>query len=229
MSVTDVDPTFRDPLEKASFESVAVYRSLNRLAVWSLALAILSLAAFLFPMLLILPAVGAALGWSAIRSIRRYPEEYSGLLVARIGAAGCAAVLIGAAATHATVYALEVPEGYQRISFYQLQPDDDSKSPIPPEAKALDGKKVFIKGYVYPDGQQSNIRRFVLVPDRGTCCFGGQPKLTDMVEVTIKTDDRIRYSYQMRKLAGVLRVDERLKPVSGLGGVYYQLDAEYVK
>ncbi|MBW3598309.1 MAG: DUF3299 domain-containing protein [Planctomycetes bacterium] len=229
MSLTDVEPTFRDAPAQAGFESVAQYRTLNRLAVWSVALAILSVAAFLFPTLMVLPAVGAVLGLVAIRSIKRYPEEFSGLLAARIGAAACAAAFVGAVATHATVYALEVPEGYERISFYELQPDDDPQSPIPPEAKALDGKKVFIKGYVYPDGQQNNIRQFVLVPDRGTCCFGGQPKLTDMIEVTIRTDDRIKYSYQMRKLAGVLRVDDRLKPVSGLGGVYYQLDAEYVK
>jgi hypothetical protein len=33
----------------------------------------------------------------------------------------------------------------------------------------------------------------------------------------------------MRKLAGTLQVDLRLKPVCGLGGVYYRLDADYVK
>jgi hypothetical protein len=63
----------------------------------------------------------------------------------------------------------------------------------------------------------------------GTCCFGGQPKLTDMIQVTLADPLRIKYSYQRRKLAGVLKVDRRLKPISGLKGVYYQLEADYVK
>jgi hypothetical protein len=139
-------------------------------------------------------------------------------------------LLVGGIALHATVYALEVPEGYQRISFYELQPSEDRPDlPVPPKALDLNGQKVFVKGFVYPDGQQSNIQRFVLVPDRGTCCFGGQPKLTDMIEVTVVTKDRLRYSLQMRKLAGTLHVDTRLKPVDGLGGVYYRLDADYVR
>jgi hypothetical protein len=100
--------------------------------------------------------------------------------------------------------------------------------PVSPKALELNGKKVFIKGYVYPDGRQSNIKRFVLVPDMGTCCFGGQPKLTDMIEVTLTDPDRIKYSFQKRKLAGELLVDTQLKPVTGLGGVYFQLKAHVV-
>lgn len=229
MSMTDVEPSLREQPERSDFDEAILYRALNRSAVMSLVLAVISLAGFIFPTLLILAGLGLVLGVSAIRTIRRYPEEWSGLGIARIGAVICAFVFFGGIGFHATVYALEVPEGYQRISFADLQPDDNSNSPLPRKALELDGEKVFIKGYVYPDGQQSNIQRFVLVPDRGTCCFGGQPKLTDMIEVNIRTDDRIRYSFQMRKLAGVLHVDERLKPVSGLGGVYYQLDAYYVK
>ena len=58
----------------------------------------------------------------------------------------------------------------------------------------LNGKKIFMKGYVYPDGQRTNIKRFVLVADLGTCCFGGQPKLTHMVEVTLRDPYRVEYS-----------------------------------
>ncbi len=229
MSMTDVEPSLHQPAEQRAFDEAIMYRAVNRSAVMALALGFVSIAGLLFPTLLILAGLGVVLGVSAMRTIRRYPEEWSGLGIARVGALLCAVVFVGGLGFHAAVYALEVPEGYHRISFADLQPDDKIDSPVPPAALQLDGQKVFIKGYVYPDGQQGNIQRFVLVPDRGTCCFGGQPKLTDMVEVNIRTDDRIRYSFQMRKLAGVLRVDDRLKPVSGLGGVYYQLEADYVK
>ena len=128
------------------------------------------------------------------------------------------------------MYATEVPEGFQRISFADLQPVPEAPQlPIPPKALELNGKKVFIKGYVYPDGQQYNIKRFILIPDMGTCCFGGQPKLTDMVEVTLRDPLRTIFERRKRRLAGTLTVDIRLKPVSGLGGVYYRLDAEYVR
>ena len=129
---------------------------------------------------------------------------------------------------HAYIYLTEVPEGYQRISFFDLQPEAGTAFPIPQSAVALNGARVFIKGYVYPGDQRQGLKQFVLVPDMGTCCFGGQPKLTDMVEVTLKDPNRIDFSYRKRKLGGILHVDQRLKPVSGLQGVYYQLEADYL-
>jgi hypothetical protein len=49
------------------------------------------------------------------------------------------------------------------------------------------------------------------------------------LEVTLKDPLYITYNQRMRRLGGVLKVDERKKPVSGLDGVYYQLDADYLK
>ena len=122
-----------------------------------------------------------------------------------------------------------MPEGYARISFSDLQPDEE-RSPVSSKSLELDGQKVFIKGYVHPGvSGQGDIRRFVLVRDMGTCCFGGQPKLTDMVEVTLDSGLSTRYTRRKKKLAGVFLVDTELKPVSGLQGVYYQLKANYVR
>jgi hypothetical protein len=131
---------------------------------------------------------------------------------------------------HGVAYATEVPEGFQRISFADLQPVREAPQlPVSPRALELNGQKVFLKGYLFPDGQQSNIKRFVLIPDLGTCCFGGQPKLTDMVEVTLRDPLRTVFELRKRRLAGTLIVDTRLKPVSGVNGVYYRMDAEYVR
>ena len=123
-----------------------------------------------------------------------------------------------------------MPDGFERITFYELQPQLRSQR-IPPEATQLDKQKIFIKGYMHPSGTQGmgEVEKFVLVPDMGTCCFGGQPKLTDMIEVTLQGGLKTRYSRTKKKLAGVFSVDSKLKPVSGLDGVYYQLDASYVR
>ena len=138
---------------------------------------------------------------------------------------------IGGTALHAYMYAVEVPEGYQPISFAGLQPDrSHPELPVAPEALTLNGQRVFIKGYVHPGVSGSGpVKTFVLVNDIGTCCFGGQPKLTHMIEVTMRTHWPVQYSQFKRHLGGVLKVDTRLKPVDGLQGVYYQLEADYLK
>jgi hypothetical protein len=208
----------------------AQYRTLSLTAIATLVLAVVSVTALLIPELLFLPVIGTFVGIYSVAKIRRRQEEYTGLGVAKAGLLMCLVLAAGGISWNMYVLATEVPEGFDRISFYSLQPSPDYPNlPIPPEAINLNGKKIFVKGYVYPDGQPGNIKRFVLIPDLKTCCFGGQPKLTDMIEVTLRDPLRIDYSLQMRKLAGVLKVSPAKKPVNGLDGVYYQLDAEYIK
>ena len=205
------------------------YRELNMTSVVSLLLGLVALTAFVFPAMAILALAGLLAGWGAIRAIRRRPEELSGMGVAKCGVGLSLISLLGGISLASYVYTTEVPDGFQRISFTELQPDKQHPElPVPPAAIDLDGQKIFIKGYIYPDNRQGDLTKFVLVPDMGTCCFGGQPKLTDMIEVTLEDPLRVQYSFRKQRLAGVLRVDKRLKPVNGLQGVYYQLRASYV-
>ncbi|MEZ6111002.1 MAG: DUF3299 domain-containing protein [Pirellulaceae bacterium] len=207
------------------------YRAISKAAVTSLAIGLLSFSALVFPELLILPLLGAVLGVIAIRNLRRYPEELTGRIPAMLGLVLCSLLLVGGSALHAAIYATEVPDGYERISYNSLKSAPGKPDFPPGEALALDGKKVFLKGYINQtsvDGM-SSLKKFVLVPDFGTCCFGGQPPLTHMIEVSVKSHHGIENSLSKRRLAGVLHVDRHLKPISGLNGVYYQLDAEYVK
>ena len=146
-----------------------------------------------------------------------------GKVAAVLGSGLCGAILIGGLTVDWLAYATEVPDGYQRISFANLQrfPSTPNR-PYHPEALKLNGQRIFVKGYLYPDGQQDDVKHFVLVPDMGTCCFGGQPKLTDMIEVTLEDPLRAEFARRKRRLGGILTVDTAvLKPVSGLGGVYF--------
>jgi hypothetical protein len=207
------------------------YRAVSLSAVTTLILAITSLPALVFAQLLILPAIGVALGAYACVKVSRHRHELVGLNLARAGLAICLFVLLAGSTYNGYLLATEVPEGYLPISFDQLQPDRNyPQLPIPPSAMELDGKRVFVKGYVHPGvDRRKGIKQFVLVPDMKTCCFGGQPELTDMIEVTLKDPERIDYSFSRRRLAGVLRVSPHKKQVAGLDGVYYQLDADYVR
>jgi len=206
------------------------YRELSMASVVSLTLGVLSLVALALPPLMILSISGLLVGLGALRMISRRPNDVSGRGMASVGVGLSLATLVLSTSMTTYFYLTEVPEGYRRVSFSELQPDDSRPDlPVPPSALELDGKKVFIKGYMYPSDKNANLTRFVLVPDMGTCCFGGQPALTDMVEVTLVGSQRTRYNRRRRRLAGTLHVDQDLKPVSGLNGVYYQLDADQIK
>ncbi|HTN74307.1 MAG TPA: hypothetical protein VL096_03640 [Pirellulaceae bacterium] len=211
-------------------DDVPVYRTLSKAALLSPILGIFALAGLAFPSLLVLAVAGFALALVGLSSIRRYPDEYSGRWLAITGLVFCSLLAIGGTTMHAVEYATEVPEGYQRISFYDLNPEDPKAPALPPPgAVALNGQQVFIKGYVFPDGQGDDIKQFVMIPDLKTCCFGGQPKLTDMILVTLREPHRTVYNQRRRKLTGVLKVNSYLHPVSGVTGVFYELDAESIQ
>ncbi|MCA9121617.1 MAG: DUF4190 domain-containing protein [Planctomycetaceae bacterium] len=216
-----------DPEREAGFEP---YRAISKTAVLSLVLGLVAIFGIYSAPLLILALVSTVFGINGYRNVVRYPNELTGKRLAIIGTLVGATVFIGGIARHSYVYATEVPDGYVRISFADLQPDKNKPwIPVPETALAFDGEKIFVKGYLYPDGQQYNIKRFVLVPDLGTCCFGGQPKLTDMIEVTLEEPLQTVYNMKKRRLAGVMKVDTTLKPVSGVNGVYYQLKANHLR
>ena len=218
-----------DPVADLADELPA-YKAICKSAVVSMTLAAVSLSALLAPLLLIVPVLGFVFGLLALSKLRRFPDELTGKPAALMGVIVSALALAGGTALHAFLYATEVPAGYQRISFDDLQPTEEARHlPVSPLALELNGKQIFMKGYVFPGDQRYDIKRFVLVADLGTCCFGTQPKLTHMVEVTLRDPYRVEYSYHKLKLSGTLKVDTRLKPVSGVGGVYFQLDADYVR
>jgi len=209
----------------------AMYRSLSGMAVTGLVFAVFGLSALLTPWLTILPILGLIFSFRGVRAIARNPHELTGASTAMCGLVLNAVLFVGSAALHSYVYATEVPEGFSRVHFGELQPDANTGGgalPIPNRAAELHEKDIFIKGYVYPDGRTSGITHFILVPDMGTCCFGGDPKLTDMIEVKLREPLEVEYSYSRRKLAGRFRVN--LQPQGFMGKTaVYQLDAEYVQ
>jgi hypothetical protein len=50
----------------------------------------------------------------------------------------------------------------------------------------LDGKRVRVRGFMYPTFQETDIPGFVLARDNQICCFGRNPKIYDLVEVTLR-------------------------------------------
>lgn len=213
-----------------SSEEAGVYQSVSRAAVASVVLGVLGLSAFSIWLLVALPLLGVVLALIALRGFQKFPDELLGKPLAVAGLFLCGLTCIFAPTYHRYVYLTEVPEGYTRVDFASLKSKLGEPDVPPSDALALDGKQVFIKGYIHPTSMDTMLaKRFVLVPDLGTCCFGGQPPLTHMIEVSLAGDQHAQKSYRRQRLAGTLHVNPYMKPVDGLTGVFYQLQADILK
>jgi Protein of unknown function (DUF3299) len=206
------------------------YRSTSRAAVIALVLAILGLSAFTAPWLVILPLLGVFAGIIGLNAIKKFPDELLGKPLALAGILISSITLVIAPAYHGYIYATEVPEGYTRVSFFTLMADKGQPDVPTNDAMQWNGQQIFIKGYVHPSSMSSyEAKKFVIVPDLGTCCFGGQPPLTHMIEVTLTGDQYAHKDFYKKRLAGKFTVNSYLKPIDGLEGVYYQLRADILK
>ncbi|MDX1966016.1 MAG: hypothetical protein SFV23_02485 [Planctomycetaceae bacterium] len=96
----------------------------------------------------------------------------------------------------------EGPQGAVRVSYDDL---DLLKilnmEPVPADAAAhfpawlskLDGQPVRIRGFMYPTFESTGIESFVLARDNQICCFGRDPKVYDLIQVSMKSGDTTDY------------------------------------
>ena len=207
------------------------YRTISRAAVVCIVFAILGFLSYLFTAFVILPFLSVCFGIAALFNFRRYPDQLSGALATKIAMAVSAIVLASSVSMHAYIYATEVPDGYKRISFYELNPKKNSRMPYSKNAVEFNGEEVFLKGYVRPGLKKKKLKKFVLVGDFGSCCFGGSPKITDVVAVSIENeDDYVNYGYRLRRIGGEFILHQRRKSVheKDLDYVLYEIKADYV-
>lgn len=207
------------------------YRSISKAAILSIVFAVLGGLSFFGTAFLILPIMGVGFGMAGIVNVRAYPLELIGKKAAMIGVILSVVCFTWATATHAYIYYTEVPEGYQRISYYDLKPDKLTQLPYSEDAELFDGKKVFIRGYVRPSDKQRDLSNFILVGDFGDCCFGGNPKMTDVIAVSIKTDETVDYSWRVRKIGGTFRLHRNARTTNDneVPQIVYEIEADHVR
>jgi len=202
----------------------AEYRAVSGVAIAAVVVALLAPLAFLDWWLAVVPVVGMALGSVALRDIARRPTALTGRPLALAAILVSAAALAGGLFRLATVYAAELPAGFERLSYAALQPLPGDPADRPPEtALALTGRDVLLKGYMYPGNQTRSIRQFLLVRDQGDCCFGGNPKITDRVLVQLADPAGIEFTSRLVKIAGRFQVRPAGAPEIG-GGVLYHIE-----
>ena len=222
-SLFETPRSLREPA--ASFPEVADrYRALSGTTIAAVVLALLSPLAFLDWWLLVMPLLALVLGVVSLRDIAARPDELAGRPLSLDAIVLAAVVFVGGLAYLSWVYAAELPEGFERLSYAAIQPlDGDPPTAVPDTARALDGRNVLLKGYMYPGKQQQGITQFLLVRDQGDCCFGGNPKITDRVLVQLRDPKGISFSPRLTKIAGRFAV--RPAGTTALdGGVLYHLE-----
>lgn len=206
------------------------YRAISRSAITSIVLFVVALLGLIAPFeaLLALAVLGIIFAFLAIRSIRRYPDEFSGLGLAKFSLIANGLLLAGGIGMHTYVYLTEVPPGHIRVPFYALKFDADPDQPTE-AAMEIDGKDIFIKGYIHPSSGGGMLRQFVLVGDLGTCCFGGQPKSSEMIEVTLTGGQTVKGGMTRRKLAGKFTLNKvPQKQTDFDNAVFYRLKGSKV-
>lgn len=217
------------------------YRTISSGAIASLVLGILSGLVFLAGhdsiqaclMMCPIPALGLVFGLRAWSRIRSMPESLSGSRLATAGTLLSGFCLVAGLGYSGYVYATEVPTGYTRTSFTEFRPDEvelRGRVLVPPDIAALDGKKVFIKGFMRADStsQRHNIRGFLLVRDNYQCCFGDLSKVKFYDQVLVKVDASVHIDYSTRvvRMGGTLHVHPENIP-KGPGHPAYTLEADY--
>lgn len=244
MSTTEASPSRRPALGGEEFE----YRPLSTAAVASLVFGLLSTLIFLAGrdglqnalLMAPLPIIGLGLGVKALSQLRAHPEQFTGHRFAKVGTTLSAFCLIAGLAFSSYVYATEVPDGYVRSSFSELRPDEVEQRGnrlIPDSVAKLDGKKVFIKGYMRPGSHYSGshavskgINSFLLVRDNAQCCYGdlSSVKYFDQVAVVMKDPLRVNYGSGLFRMGGTLRTFPENAGNTAAGPTYL-LEADYAE
>ncbi len=207
------------------------YRPMPPLVPVSLAFVVLSMLAGLSDLLLVVPLLGTVISFIAYYQISRSRGELSGSGLSLASLVLSLVMFVAFGALHLHSYATEVPPGFSRINFT----NDISKKGLEtsggqigvhPDVVKLADQPIYLKGYMYPFRETHGLKSFVLCKDSGECCFGGQPKPTDMILINMTGGVTVDYhDKQLVGVAGTLRI-QPTHDASGLVPVY-QLDCSF--
>ena len=180
------------------------YRAIGSLSITSFVFGLLSFTSLIFGALLVVPLLGLIFGVLSARKIIAMPTIMGGLKLTVVGIAlsfvfGC----VGIWWQYYSYYNI-TPAGYAELDFYKIAAGDSGA--IPDEIMALNDKKVFIKGYIFPEKQQDNIEKFALVRTLQSSSFAGTPDPTDMILVEIKTGQKLNYRAKPVRIGGTLKI-----------------------
>jgi len=134
------------------------------------------------------------------------------------------AALSVAAPTAGGAQASEAPKGFQYVGFNILSGydwempdplDPRAKPPenvIPPSVLALNGKTVFLKGFMLPlDLDANGVTKFMLNAALDMCYFGAPVRMNDWVMVTMTGPKKAKFTHLPTAVWGQFEVGEEVR------------------
>ena len=201
------------------------YKPISLLSPITLILGLSSLVVFVTAFGIIVGAIGSILGTICFLSIMRNRSEVGGFFMTAVGLVLCFSTALYGSTKLVYDYQTELPQGFERISFandiaekeFTYEKGKGSWG-IHEDVLKLDGEAIFLKGFMYPTRQTKEITEFILAKDNGDCCFGGEPKVTDMILVRMKSPQSVDFSDKRVSIAGTFKVTRN--QTEGLTQVY---------
>ena len=214
---------YRDFDAVAPVEETVDYKQVGTLSVCSLVAACLGVFGFFWTPFIAFALGGVILGWLAQRKIMRAPEEMTGGAMTLFALIMSALLLVATTSWRVYSYYCSAPPGYQIVPFDSMGLTKDGS--IPDDILALDGRKVYIEGFMYPTKQHAGIENFTLVRTLGHCQYcspGTNP--ADMIYVQMERGQSVKYrANKTVAVGGVLSVNPKWKDRPG--EIPYSLDA----
>lgn len=204
----ELESVGRAPETARQFE----YRPVPVLAVVGCVLGVLSAMALLGVTGLAVAVLGILISGYSLLRILASRGDLGGKRVAGLGLVLSILFLGSGAGWQRYQYLHEVPTGFARTSFSEDISrkgfvNIDGQMGVHPDIEKLVNKPVFLKGFMYPTGQMNGLDSFLLVKDSGTCCFGGNPALQDMIGVVMEPGQTVDFYQGRVSVAGVFELN----------------------
>jgi hypothetical protein len=123
---------------------------------------------------------------------------------------------------------LTVNSTFDDLKFDIEKTDHFDRSRLTPQIEKLFGKKIRIRGYIYPTLRKRGLKQFVLVRDNLECCFGPGAALYDCILIRMQPDKTAEYTIRPVAVEGVFRFEEFIGP-DGKHLAIFCLDGEKVE
>ncbi len=196
-------------------EETVDYKQVATLSVGALVAAVFGLLGFFWTPFIAASLIGLTLGILAYRKIMRAPDEITGGKLAIIAIATSAILAISSTCWRTYTYFNSAPPGYVIVPFDSMALTKDGE--IDEKILELDGRKVYIEGFMYPTKQHAGIENFTLVRTVGHCqyCSPGQTP-ADMIAVQMERGHTVKYrANKSVAVGGVLYVDPNWRQEQG--------------
>lgn len=80
---------------------------------------------------------------------------------------------------------------------------------FPEKLRALNGKTIEIRGYLYPTSRTRDLKEFILMRDPGTCCYGPNAQYNHFFQVKVLKGPGANYTRDPVTVVGKFILDER--------------------